>query len=374
LIDKEEEAQHYMAGNPPQQTTLATHRQRHPARQLAPLRSRRQISSQQPNSQIEEETLKQLKAQGYGKVTKEYDQKGYLLKITGEHTRRDWAQLLIIPVVLALLGIGFTAVQHTTDLKIAQDNRQNDQQIAQDQQRETTLKTYLDDMSDLLLNHGLRLSKPGDEVRQVARERTLTTLRRLDAVHNKIVVQFLQDAGLLSGENIVIDFINADLENDDLREANLSGADLSNTNLSNAHLDEAHLNGATLSNANLSGADLNGAVLSWVHLSNAHLDGATLIGAGIDRADLNGATLIGANLSETFMNYTNLREADLRGANLSGVYPLHTDLRGARYTTKSMQITDQHGKLITLQPTRWRQGFDYKAAGTVCDDCGTQTP
>src|SRR6266487_6597258 len=122
-----------MAGNPHQQTTLATHRQRHPARQPAP--------PQQPNSQTEEETLKRLKAQRYGKVTKEYDQKGCLSKITLEHARRDWAQLLIIPFVLALLGIGFTTIQHTTDLNIAQDNRQNDQQIAKDQQRETTLKT-----------------------------------------------------------------------------------------------------------------------------------------------------------------------------------------------------------------------------------------
>jgi hypothetical protein len=48
---------------------------------------------------------------------------------------------------------------------------------------------------------------------------------------------------------------------------------------------------------------------------------------------------------------------------------MHSDLSGARYNTKPMQKTDQHGKLITLQPTLWRQGFDYKAAGTVCVDC-----
>jgi hypothetical protein len=280
----------------------------------------------------------------------------------------DWLGLLGVLAIPVVVGFGvawFTAQQaqeseanrqrQDKESELNRDRRhKTDIEIAEDQQKENALQTYLDSMSDLLLNHGLRLSQPGDEVRQVARERTLIALRRLNAARNKIVVQFLQDAGLLSGENIVIDFINANLENDDLSNANLSYANLSNTNLSNTHLD---------------GADLINATLSYANLSNAHLDGANLSGASIDRANLSGTTLIGTNLSGAFMNYTTLSGADLSGADLTEVYPMHSDLSGARYTTKQMQITGQHGKLITLQPTRWRQGFDYKAAGTVCVDC-----
>src|SRR5215467_3906513 len=76
----------------------------------------------------------------------------------------DWLQLLIVPLMLAFAGFWFSLQQseisalasqrqHDSDQKIAADNRQNDLRIALDQQRETTLKTYLDDMADLLLTH-----------------------------------------------------------------------------------------------------------------------------------------------------------------------------------------------------------------------------
>ncbi len=79
----------------------------------------------------------------------------------------------------------------------ADANRERDSQIADNQQQEATLKAYLDGISDLLLNHNLGKSKPSDEVSQVARVQTLTALRRLDAYHNKVVLQFLQDAHLI---------------------------------------------------------------------------------------------------------------------------------------------------------------------------------
>src|SRR5438270_8503251 len=130
----------------------------------------------------------------------------------------DWLNLigvLAIPFVVTFLGLYATQqiTQQQAQLSIAanKQQQQTNLQIADDQQQETTLKTYLDDMSDLLLNHNLRKSKPGDEVGQVARERTLTALRRLDADRNRIVLQFLQDARLISGKNAVIDLSNANL-------------------------------------------------------------------------------------------------------------------------------------------------------------------
>src|SRR5260221_8330300 len=106
-------------------------------------------------------------------------------------------------------------------------------------------------MSDLLLNHNLSKSKPGDIVSEVARERTLTILRRLDANRNRIVLQFLQDAHLISGLNVVIDLSNTDLSGDQLDGANLSGA-----HLSGAILDGTDLTGANLIDTDLSGTNL----------------------------------------------------------------------------------------------------------------------
>ena len=53
---------------------------------------------------------------------------------------------------------------------------------------------------------------------------TLTTLRSLDAARNKIVLQFLQEAGLIrQAEVLLSDLSNADLSHDDLSGADLSG-------------------------------------------------------------------------------------------------------------------------------------------------------
>ncbi len=93
----------------------------------------------------------------------QHNQRKAIIKETGfsGKTLWDWLQLLIIPLMLAGGGFWFSLQQsdisaqasnrqHDSDQKIAVANRQNDMQIALDQQRETTLKTYLDDMSDLL--------------------------------------------------------------------------------------------------------------------------------------------------------------------------------------------------------------------------------
>ena len=218
------------------------------------------------------------------------NQRKAIIKETGfsGKTLWDWLQLLIVPLMLAFGGFWFSLQQsdisaqasnrqHDSDQKIAAENRQNDMQIALDQQRETTLKTYLDDMSDLLLNHHLRTSRPGEESSQVARERTLTTLRRLDASRNRIVLQFLQDAHLIGVPNAVVDLFGADLSHDDLM-----GAPLSKVNLSAAELGGANLSGAYLGNANLSGA----------YLGNANLRGAAVTGEQLAQAQsLEGAAM-----------------------------------------------------------------------------------
>jgi uncharacterized protein YjbI with pentapeptide repeats len=196
----------------------------------------------------------------------------------------DWLQLLIVPLMLAFAGFWFSLQQseisalasqrqHDSDQKIAADNRQNDMRIALDQQRETTLKTYLDDMSDLLLNHNLRNSKPGDEVTQVARARTLTALRRLDPQRKGALLRFLYEANLISRRSPIFDLNGADLSGADLsnaalNNANLSGAFLICTFLNNADLAHSFLNNANLKGADLSGADLSGADLSGADLKN----------------------------------------------------------------------------------------------------------
>jgi uncharacterized protein YjbI with pentapeptide repeats len=243
-----------------------------------------------------------------------------------EKTLWDWLNLLGVFLIPLFIGAG-TIIITVQQTALSQSQHQNDQQISNDQQQAATLQTYLDDMSELLLNKQLLESRPGDMVRQVARARTLTTLRRLDSVRNIIVLRFLQDAHLIGIQNAVIDLSNADLSNDHLSGTNLSVTDLSSANLSHADLNGANLshailNSVTLSNATLKDANLSNTFLNSVILKSADLSNADLSGTDLSNADLSNANLKSTSLNGAIMKYTILIGANLNNADLSGVSSL----------------------------------------------------
>jgi arabinogalactan oligomer / maltooligosaccharide transport system substrate-binding protein len=161
-----------------------------------------------------------------------------------------------------------------------------DQKRAVDQQQETLMQTYINNMRDMLLNQHLATSIPGGEVPQAATVQTVSTLRSLDARHNTIVLQFLQDAHLIGTPDAVINLDGADLSGADLRGVNLAGVTVDGANLTNARLSGATLTGASLSDAILAGADLTGARLGGAILTSADLNGAYLRNAILSGADL----------------------------------------------------------------------------------------
>lgn len=224
----------------------------------------------------------------------------------------DWLQLLgilAIPLVVVAATIFFGMQQ----ANLADQQHQSDQKLAVDQQQEATLTSYLNDISDLLLKDNLGNSKLGDEVRQVARVRTLTTLRRLNADRNQIVLQFLRDAHLIAVNNATIDLSNASLNTDDLSFANLADVDLSGDSMFVSKLSFANLSDANLSGANLAGVDLSLAKLIGADLSGTFLGCADLSGQGIC-TNLSVANLSGANLSGAYLGGAVLIDANLSGA------------------------------------------------------------
>jgi uncharacterized protein YjbI with pentapeptide repeats len=223
----------------------------------------------------------------------------------------DWMGLLIVPLIL---GVGVFLLDSLdkrrqaeidtrraetdrklaeqraeTDRKLAEQRAETDRQLALNRIQEDRLQAYLDRMTDLLLEKGLRASPEDSEIRHVARTRTLTVLRSLDNERQRLLLSFLHDSELLSGTDSI------------LRGAYMSRIDLSRTylrkaNLSGARLRKANLSGADLSEANLSQAVLRKANLSWAHLSEVNLSEANLTLASLSHANLNQANLGGANL------------------------------------------------------------------------------
>src|SRR5258708_6763834 len=156
----------------------------------------------------------------------------------------DWLNLLGVLAIPAVVGLGaawYTVQQGKVSTRENTDN-----------QRETALQAYIDKMSELLLEKHLRTSQPDDEVRTIARVRTITILFQLDARRIGYVFAFLRAAGLMSNtsESII------SLKKADLRKINFSHTSLQDTDLSEVNLSESDLSGANLREVDLSRADL----------------------------------------------------------------------------------------------------------------------
>lgn len=246
----------------------------------------------------------------------------------------DWLNLLGVLAIPVIVGLG-TLVFTTRQTQISEENRkqqhETDLQITEKQQQQAFLETYFDKMSEMLLEKGLRNSKPDDEIRHLAQARTLSALHRLDAVPNSTLLDFLFGSDLLR-RTTDTDIIN-------LQYANLSKVKLERTDLH-----EAKLQRANLFNADLHEADLHEAKLQGANLCVANLTGANLTGADLEGADLHGA--------------------DLRGANLSGATLKGAVLREAKYNKRMI-----HEGMYKMQPTQWPQEFVRESAGLICVDC-----
>jgi uncharacterized protein YjbI with pentapeptide repeats len=284
----------------------------------------------------------------------------FLIYFVAKKSLWDFLDLLIVPLALAIIGLGFTAQQQARQTQIEEQRAQN-----------AALQAYLDQINPLILEEGLLDSEEGDTVFTLAKARTTTVLAQLDGEHNQAVTRFLSDAGLLREPALLAkaDLQDARLHKAVLQEANLTGTELNRANLTDAvlinavfytkekvgkstqvttadltkadlsraallganlsrgHLKEATLTDATLQSANLRGADLQGADLSHSALQDADLSPATVSGyppglvpkesTNLSYADLRDAALQGANLNSAVLQNANLTNADLTNANLT---------------------------------------------------------
>ena len=221
----------------------------------------------------------------------------------------DWVQLLFIPVVLAVAGFWFNhrerkaaELRDENERKNADRHNQTEREIAQDNQHEAVLQEYIDKMSELLLHEKLRESQPGDEVRTIARVRTLSVLSRLNSNRKRTVFNFLLESRLIGNNNHVVNIEKADFSDTYIGLVDLTEAKLRFVNFERAVLDSTTLVGANLMGANLKEADLEGADLKGAKLRFANLEGADLTNADLTGAEVTNRQLaIAKSLKGTTM-------------------------------------------------------------------------
>ena len=286
---------------------------------------------------------------------------------SGFETKTLWdvLDLAIVPLMLAIGAVFFNWQQKKREVEIEDKRAQTEREIASDRSQENALQTYLDRLTELLLEKGLRESRQDDEVRTVARTRTLVVLRELDGNRKGLLVRFLFESHLITNRNSIIYLNGADLSGvnlagarlvdeewaavnlgqADLTKANLRGAELSGANLykvclSEADLESANLMGADLREADLRRADLACADMSMANLSKAKLDWVSLILADLTEADMSEAYLTEAELEGANLSGANLSKAQLGGANLSKAHLNGVSLRGANLHMANLMQAD----------------------------------
>jgi uncharacterized protein YjbI with pentapeptide repeats len=279
----------------------------------------------------------------------------------------DWMNLLLVPLCIAAGALLLDRSARENERQRTRERSALEREIATDHQQEESLQTYFDRMTELLLKDKLSRFSP-EEVRSVARVRTLAVLRGLDGKRKGAVLLFLRDSGLIDREAI-IDLCGADLRGAslvlaslkrlNLGEADLRKADLRGANLSKAYLSGTNLMGADLTGANLGGADLYAANLNGADLSMAYLRGATLNGADLRGGKLNEADVREADLSNVNLNVSDLMGANLRGANLG-----KARLLGANLSEADLSQADLSGTDIT--ETEWTKAKSLE--GTTMPD------
>ena len=196
----------------------------------------------------------------------------------------DWMGLLIVP---ATLGIGaFLLGKWQTD---------NERKITRDNQRQAMLETYFDKMADLLLDDNLRTSESGD-VHSIARTRTLILFRQLDGIRKGDALQFLYEAGLISGSEPVVQIIGLNLDG-----ADLSGASIIGINLV----------GTTCTNTNFKDANLSEAILTGCLFNDSEMQAVNFSGALLDQAIFLGCNLVGAQFSEASLNMASFKNSSV---------------------------------------------------------------
>ena len=120
-------------------------------------------------------------------------------------------------------------------------------------------------------------TKPTIEVRELARARTLATVKSLDSVRKGILLLFLYEANLIEKGNAKIDLHLADMSGAwiigiDLHSADLHGIGLRNTDLHFVDLSDTDLSFADLRGDDLTGVNLRGANLTGNKITQQQLD------------------------------------------------------------------------------------------------------
>lgn len=279
----------------------------------------------------------------------------------------DWIGLVGVGSAIALAG-----------WIIARKQQDRERAAALEQAQDQALQAYLDQMSNLLVDHGLAKEEhedpaestirraiaqvstipvvqkvtaffgsngamnqqegfvdgeSDDHLRKVAQARTIAILLGLDGEHKRRPLKLVYELGLINKGDSVIHLNNAGLDH-----ASLSELSLRRANLRRADFRASDLSGSDLSAADLSLADMRGTDLRRVNLRHSNLRSANFL--PYDERDPERWNL--HNLSKLDLDKENFCPRKLR----LGHRRLILTIRDGRLTMSELAITNLGGAIL----------------------------
>lgn len=186
-----------------------------------------------------------------------------------KHSCFDWLQLVITfstPVVIAV----YTFLQDNRDLAIASHNREQDLNIADDQEKDTILRNCQKTLNKLIENYAISFNE-STTASFVARFATLSALNQLDPNRRSFLIYLLYKAQLITSQNdsnhAAISLESANLTdinlNDVLHSKTLEYVLFQNALMTRANFYKIDIHGVNFNNAFLDYANFSGSTNSW---------------------------------------------------------------------------------------------------------------
>lgn len=234
----------------------------------------------------------------------------------------DWLELLIVPIVIAIIGTIIGNIQKNSEFRAADEKEKRE-----------ILQDYYDSILNIILDGKLKKTEaqidPANEnpIQVVIRSKTTTTLEVLDDERKKSVLQFIARAKLINRMNpmILLDELTlnqVNFQQIELISVNLSGIEMEQAQLKNAQIFDADLSTANLSAARLLDSRFSYSIfqktrLAQVNAKNCEFDNCQFLEARLDDARFSNCNFQRANFSGAVLQKVNFKGCSLQNASFS---------------------------------------------------------
>jgi len=239
---------------------------------------------------------------------------------SNQRTCLRWCKVLI-SALLPMVILSFCIVYTLQKERFFNTEYQHKQQDEYEQQQRLSFDTYIQDISNNLLQR-TEQNSIDNKLLLYIQTKTLIILKNLDVKRKKDILLFLYEKNLIQNNQL-----------------NLHGADLNNVELTCPHdFHHLHLSGVYWSNAIFINCRLRFANFTQAYLLNARFINSTLENASFIETNLDNSYFIQAIILNTNFNGASLRQADFLQADIvQGNNFINADLYQAKLTKDQLE-------------------------------------